>query len=900
MRTAARLAPLALIAALIAMAFAPLIADPSALIVDHDRPAIDRFEAPGARAPGNDLTRVRLPRELAAWRQGSGAFPAAWDSFGFAGRPRVGNPQAGLFYPPAWIARWSRLPAAFGWLTVAHLAFGGLGLYLLARALGQPPPAATLAGGAFALAPYLIAHVAEGHDAQVWAACWVPWAGLAAVAWRRGDTRGGLALPPILALALLTGHAQVGHTLIVALAAAGLFAAFLERRRRRPRAALRIVATIVLVSLATLGLAAVELVPDLLAAGQSAPGQRHGLAGASLYHLHIDNLWQILGPRALGGAHDHDGPGNHWETLLACGTTALSMISVALADPPTRRRYWPAWIVVIVALLFAVGRAGGLFPVLYYLVPGLDHARAPARALFLAAPVASLLAGAGLAATLRADGDARGAARRVAITASLFYLSLVLATVCGVAPARRLIADPLFTIAALGSILATAGRAYSRRDRRRPPTPPDRTDPHPAAARPFSPGGGGSCFHPPPPGEGRRSRGEGRDLHKLISAANPRAIALAWAALALVELALLARDALPITPAARVLDPGPVARAVAAKLPPHARIRARDAFFGDLPAALLGIDKANVNDPFALRGPEALARSLYPLFRHRPAGAPASTPEAAALRRAALDRLGVTHLLTDQPDPEMTGPVVARGEHDGHNWALIANPTALPRAYVVPRAAPAPADFDRLLARLVHADPRRTVLLPAPADPLGDRGPRQPFTPAEYEPAGPDALTVRVTTRAPGWLVVADAQAPGWTAAVDGRPARIWYADAGFRAVALPSPGSHTIAFRYRPPGLSAGLAIAIATIVAWSLFAPVALARFLRYDAGPQPDPGPALPEESPPCSPAPSPCSPPESPTSPPCATRRSSPGSSPPTSTSGPARSSPSTTARAGSTA
>ena len=72
--------------------------EPGALIVDLDR-------LPGHRGPpraGNDLTGLFLPRDLfvSAHLRRFGRLPE-WDPRGFAGRPFVGNPQAGLFYPPA-------------------------------------------------------------------------------------------------------------------------------------------------------------------------------------------------------------------------------------------------------------------------------------------------------------------------------------------------------------------------------------------------------------------------------------------------------------------------------------------------------------------------------------------------------------------------------------------------------------------------------------------------------------------------------------------------------------------------------------------------------------------------------------------------------------------------------
>ncbi|OPZ13618.1 MAG: Bacterial membrane protein YfhO [candidate division BRC1 bacterium ADurb.BinA364] len=60
------------------------------------------------------------------------------------------------------------------------------------------------------------------------------------------------------------------------------------------------------------------------------------------------------------------------------------------------------------------------------------------------------------------------------------------------------------------------------------------------------------------------------------------------------------------------------------------------------------------------------------------------------------------------------------------------------------------------------------------------------------------------------FLLLRDAWAPGWTAQVDGRPAPLLRADGMFRAVPLDA-GEREIVFRYRAPGLAAGLALAAA-----------------------------------------------------------------------------------------
>ena len=68
-----------------------------------------------------------------------------WDARGFGGRPLVGNPQAGMFYPPVWAVWWCGSSSALGWLTIGHLFWGGFGVYVLMRSSAQGRLAATVA-----------------------------------------------------------------------------------------------------------------------------------------------------------------------------------------------------------------------------------------------------------------------------------------------------------------------------------------------------------------------------------------------------------------------------------------------------------------------------------------------------------------------------------------------------------------------------------------------------------------------------------------------------------------------------------------------------------------------------------------------------------------------------------
>ena len=76
----------------------------------------------------------------------------------------------------------------------------------------------------------------------------------------------------------------------------------------------------------------------------------------------------------------------------------------------------------------------------------------------------------------------------------------------------------------------------------------------------------------------------------------------------------------------------------------------------------------------------------------------------------------------------------------------------------------------------------------------------------------PEWVEVKTDSSGPAYLVLADTFDPGWSATVDGSPAPIRPAYVAFRAVAL-TPGSHTVAFTYRPAGFTLGLAISIVGI---------------------------------------------------------------------------------------
>jgi hypothetical protein len=144
--------------------------------------------------------------------------------------------------------------------------------------------------------------------------------------------------------------------------------------------------------------------------------------------------------------------------------------------------------------------------------------------------------------------------------------------------------------------------------------------------------------------------------------------------------------------------------------------------------------------------------------------------------------------------------------------------------------------------RFFFSSEYRIVSMDAALDAIGQGGateivlerdpgvPAAPNTPADplvrIESYRRNSARVSVEAPRPGLLYASESFADGWTARVNGRPAEILAANYAFRAVAIPA-GRAEIEFRYRPPGLTAGLAVSGASVLAAVVL--VAAARITR-----------------------------------------------------------------------
>jgi hypothetical protein len=160
---------------------------------------------------------------------------------------------------------------------------------------------------------------------------------------------------------------------------------------------------------------------------------------------------------------------------------------------------------------------------------------------------------------------------------------------------------------------------------------------------------------------------------------------------------------------------------------------------------------------------------------------------------------------------------------------VIENETALPRAFVLPRAqAFSPARHPGLTATQLVASPdvdlhRQVLIENDPTTPAEPGPPELDAIAARLVDVGPNAVQIVAAPSVPSYVILADFYHRGWTAYVDGRPSRAFIADAVFRAVAV-EPGQHVVEFRFEPTshllgGLVSALTLALGLgLLVWGL----------------------------------------------------------------------------------
>jgi hypothetical protein len=241
----------------------------------------------------------------------------------------------------------------------------------------------------------------------------------------------------------------------------------------------------------------------------------------------------------------------------------------------------------------------------------------------------------------------------------------------------------------------------------------------------------------------------------------------------------------------------------------YGRVFTAEAFAADAGGAF-GVFQ--LNSLMAFNAPRA--HELYHAYVSSPDGnifmtGPRQIPPEGVLDRAAVELLAVAYTsaeLMAEADRRHYGRL-----YDDGDFMRIYRRRGSPHFFfssdfqVMPGA--------QALARLGSMPPGRTLLLEA--DPPVAAAPNRPGDPPVAVAAfRRNGYRLRVDAPRPGLVYAADSLLPGWSARVNGRPAAILAANYAFRAVAVPA-GRSEVELSYRPPGLTLGLTLTLASALA-------------------------------------------------------------------------------------
>lgn len=368
-------------------------------------------------ASGDILLYFYPYRDYAAAALRSGEIPL-WNPYIFLGVPFLANPQAAVLYPLHWPLSWLPVTTQIYWSAALHTWLLGMGGYVLLRLWGYSRWAGLIAALVLAGSGFYGGLI--GHLNQMNGAAWLPWA-VAVLVWESKaqrtwgrSLRAAALFGLLVALMLLAGHTQTTYinlfgigvwlvwSLLLWLLPArvrGLLPQWLTRQGAPTNAASpengiskeAISPTAVAARLGVYALgvllgalaSAPQLLPtlELSARGLRQGGLSYGEASSfSLQPLHL--LWTLLPSYGLADLGVIFSTAGYSEFVAYVGIVALLL--AVLGAWRGRGAAWASGLLfAVIGLFLAAGRWNPFYYLLYWVVPGFDLFRAPARWMML-------------------------------------------------------------------------------------------------------------------------------------------------------------------------------------------------------------------------------------------------------------------------------------------------------------------------------------------------------------------------------------------------------------------------------------------------------------------------------------------------------------------------------------
>ena len=299
-----------------------------------------------------------------------------WNHTILGGVPHVGNPQGWLLYPTVWLNAF--LPAwhVAGIIPVLHIPVAAVGMHLLSRRIGATMSGASTAAGIYAFSSVLLTKAQFPNMVQ--AISWTPWVLVAVISCIQKPGRGTASFLVVVgSLSISAGHAQI--TWMDAL----LCIAIVIWKCR----AWRTFGFLVIAAVGIVLLSASYIFPMLEIASWS--GRDHmSLAQSNRFRVPVAGLSSYLTNAHPGGDPTSGSgfrwAGNTWEISAYFG--ALAPVIVLLIGVPLmfvkhrlRLSIIASLVLCVVGWWLSLGVQGGLYPVVFRVVPGAKAFHDPAR-----------------------------------------------------------------------------------------------------------------------------------------------------------------------------------------------------------------------------------------------------------------------------------------------------------------------------------------------------------------------------------------------------------------------------------------------------------------------------------------------------------------------------------------
>lgn len=376
-------------------------------------------------ADGGDLVSFLYPTYRFAAAQLQQWTLPLWNPHLYGGAPFISDIQAGFLYPPNLLLflLWPDFPySVMQWLTIGHLYWAGLGIYILLRTWQWRPnhplsrPAALFGALAFQFSDPLLIHL--GNLNLIAVLSWLPWC-LAAYgqALTRRSLRWTSVAALLFAVATYAGHAQSTFYLALAIAlytlGHGVGQCLPDGNQDQPalswRESIRIYAPPLLIFYLLGILLTAPIILPAFELTRFTERSSFTYQDTVAFSLAPTQAIGLLTPGFFGR-----GPALHWslwsrvETPYAgVATLILTIGALLLADQSTRRRLTPWLGLALVGFVTALGIYAIVHGWLTAIIPLFGQFRAPARALILWTLGVAVLGAVGIdliTATLRQQG----------------------------------------------------------------------------------------------------------------------------------------------------------------------------------------------------------------------------------------------------------------------------------------------------------------------------------------------------------------------------------------------------------------------------------------------------------------------------------------------------------------